>query len=498
MTERVVIEELNCALDRVTCERSVAMELYERFSFESAGAAFDKRVKFGMWDGMVRLFNLRNFTIYGGLRSEVVDFLEKRGYEVSSESQRAEVTLEDVYAFYETLGVPGLELRENQAKCVLDVINRGGRGTILSPTGTGKSLIIYVLYRWYDDKTILMVPRTSLAEQMKSDFRDYGATDEVISGIEVTTWQSTHSRLKRMGVGCLDEYRVVFGDEAHNYQAKSLAAIMEAFRFAPVRVGTSGTLSGAKVHEMTIVGLFGPVISHITTMEAVERGELTKPRVLVLILEYSEAEKLEFIRKISEFRQKEKKKAPEKRNPSGKFSVELDFILDNARRNEYLIDLTIESAKNYGNIMALFDRVESHGHRIKDSMREACEAEGVLFNYVHGGVKGHDRESTRKAVIGSERSVTLASTGTFSTGINVPNLHRVILLSPFKSVIKLLQSIGRGLRLHETKDEFVLVDVADDLRVGNYVNYGWKHLVERLGIYADQGFEYKILRIKLQ
>jgi superfamily II DNA or RNA helicase len=148
-----------------------------------------------------------------------------------------------------------------------------------------------------------------------------------------------------------------------------------------------------------------------------------------------------------------------------------------------------------GNSLILFQFVEKHGKQLYDMINAKSEGRKVFF--VHGGVEGDDRERIRGIVESESNAIIVASYGTFSTGINIRNLHNVVLASPSKSRVRILQSIGRGLRIGDSKDTMTLYDIADDLKTGSHTNFTLQHFMERINIYNGEGFEYKIYSMEL-
>ena len=165
----------------------------------------------------------------------------------------------------------------------------------------------------------------------------------------------------------------------------------------------------------------------------------------------------------------------------------------NAQRNAFVKNLTL-SLK--GNSLVLFNLVEKHG-KVLFKMIEAEKGNRKVF-FVYGGTDVEVRESIRAITEEENDAIIVASYGTFSTGINIRNLHNVIFASPSKSRIRNLQSIGRGLRKGDNKESAVLFDISDDFRVGKFTNFTLKHFVERVKIYEDEKFTYKFYNIELK
>ena len=173
------------------------------------------------------------------------------------------------------------------------------------------------------------------------------------------------------------------------------------------------------------------------------------------------------------------------------YQGEMDWLVRNEARNRFIKNLTL-SLK--GNTLLLFQYVDNHGKVLYDMLKD----EGLPVHFVHGGVDGEDREEIRRIVEQSPSSIIVASYGTFSTGVNIRNLHNVIFASPSKSKIRNLQSIGRGLRKSDKKEIATLYDISDDLTWKNRKNFTIMHFVVRMAVYNEEKFDYKIYPVNLK
>ena len=469
---------------KVECESSTAMELSEYFTFFVPNYKFVPAFRNKIWDGKIRLFNRSNHTLYAGLLPYLQQFCKEREYEVKIDSRLVcadEFSAEEAMSFVDTLGLPFLP-RDYQLKAFLYAV-RNRRGLLLSPTASGKSLIIYLLARYLNTKTLIIVPTISLVAQLTKDFKDYGFdSDEhvhqIFAGsakhtdkqIVISTWQSIY----KMPKDWFDQFDVVIGDEAHQFKAKSLTTIMANMTDCAYRIGLTGTLDGTQTHKLVLEGLFGVVKSVTTTKDLIDSGALAKFRIKALILKHTE----------------EQCKAHSK----DKYQDEIDYLVSSEARNKFIRNLAI-SLK--GNTLVLFQLVEKHGKKLHALITQASE-EGRPIFFVHGGVGVDEREEVRRITEEESNAIIVASYGTFSTGINIKNLHNVIFASPSKAKIRVLQSIGRGLRLGKDKDVATLFDIADDLTHKSRKNFTLDHFVERMKIYTAEKFEYSIYNIDLK
>ena len=172
------------------------------------------------------------------------------------------------------------------------------------------------------------------------------------------------------------------------------------------------------------------------------------------------------------------------------YAEELDYLVSKDTRNKFILDLCNTIT---GNTLCLFQLVEKHGKILYDGMKGK---ENVYF--VYGGTDTDQREKIRGLVEKHKNSTTIASYGTFSTGINIRNIHNIVLASPSKSKIRVLQSIGRGLRTSSTKDSILIFDIADDISYKDRRNFTLNHFFERLNIYNEQQFNYEISKVRIK
>ena len=286
----IKIEKFNEIYIRIQCEPSIAKELYEFFSFEVPNARYMRAVQNRIWSGRVHLFSPATGKIYLGLFPYVKKFCEKQGYRIKVwgpvEAENG-IDKELVRVFVNKLKT-GIKARPYQINAIHHIINTN-RGLILSPTGSGKSLIIYALTRYYvdmftDKKVLCIVPTTSLVEQLYNDFADYGwFPDEhchkLYSGnlkhtpkeVVISTWQSIY----KMPKSYFKQFGAVFVDEAHLAKAKSLTGIMNKMHDCKYRIGTTGTLDGTEVHRLILEGLFSVHEQVTTTSQLIEDKQLS-------------------------------------------------------------------------------------------------------------------------------------------------------------------------------------------------------------------------------
>lgn len=487
MDDIIQIERKDDVFIKVHCDGGTAMELSEYFTFKVPGYQFTPAYKNKLWDGNIRLFNMHTRLIYAGLRTHIEQFAQERAYDIEylSEFSDTEFSLSEAEAFIKILK-PTMQPRDYQLAAFAHAI-RTGRALLVSPTGSGKSFIQYLIAMYYQSvflsakKTLIIVPTTGLVHQMSSDFMEYGLDEKYIhsiySGEEkdtnrpivITTWQS----IFRMPKKWFDQFGCVLVDECHLAKAQSLTGILTKLENCSYRFGFTGSLDGSLTHALVIQGLLGAIKKVATTAELIEQKHLADFQIKAIVLKYSE-ETCKACRGLS-------------------YQDEMDFIVRNPNRNRFLRNLAI-SLK--GNTLLLFQYVEKHGKLLYDDIKAAAGKRSVYF--VHGGVEGEEREDIRKLVEQETDAIIIASAGTFSTGVNIRNLHNIIFASPSKSKIRNLQSIGRGLRKGDSKEEAVLYDIADDLTWKTKKNYTLLHFAKRVELYNEEKFPYKLYSVQLK
>ena len=482
----LVISKSNEVFLKIQTEPHIEYELRDHFKFEVPGAKFMPQYRGKNWNGEIHLFDSRSKQIYTGLLDKVVDFCRQYNYTYKFEHNKfyglpfevnEEISMEGVKDYMNS--ICSHQPRQYQIEGVYDAL-RHNRKLLISPTGSGKSLMIYALVRYYMDKNqkiLIVVPTTSLVSQMYGDFRDYGlrvdsCCHQIYSGREknsdmpvtITTWQSVY-KLER---SFFEDYNVIIGDEAHLFKSKSLISIMSKLHHAKYRFGFTGTLDGTQTHKWVLEGLFGPSYKVTKTAELMEQGHLSQLDIRCLLL---------------------------KHNPK-KFETyedEIQYLISHEKRNKFLTNLTLDLK---GNSLVLYSRVATHGEILFNLINTHKRDDRKVF-FVHGGVDAEERELVREITETETNAIIVASYGTFSTGINIRNLHNIVFASPSKSRIRNLQSIGRVLRKGKNKTKAVLYDVSDDCTFKSRKNYTLNHLIERIKIYNEEKFNYEIITINL-
>ena len=472
---------------KIEAQPHVNYELADFFTFEVESAKYmQKTRRYKGWDGKIRLHSPANGEIYCGLIDYLTEWAEKKGYDYvldeddfygHPQETNDLITPEGVASFVQSLHL-NHRVRDYQYQAIYECL-KYNRRLLLSPTASGKSLMIYSLVRYHvnaDRNVLIVVPTTSLVEQMYKDFKEYGWNvghhcHKLYAGAEkytehdvvISTWQSIYKEPKKW----FDKFDCVIGDEAHLFKAKSLTSLMGKLHDCKYRIGFTGTLDGANVNQLVLEGVFGKCSKVTKTNELMKQGYLSKLKVKIVLIKHKE--------KLFEG-----------------YQDEMDYLVEHEPRNKFIKNLAKDLK---GNTLILFNYVEKHGLPLYNMINSDTERP-VYF--VHGGVDTEDREEIRLLTEKSDNSIIVASYGTFSTGINIRNLHNVIFASPSKSRIRNLQSIGRVLRKGDNKSKATLYDIADDISTDKGNNYTLNHLLERVKIYNEEKFDYEIIDVKLK
>ena len=483
----LIISKKNEVYLHIKAEPHIYYELKDQFTFDVPGAKFMPQYRNKYWDGRIYLFNVQTGEIYVGLLDKIIKFCETHEYTYEFQDNKfyglpfeenEEISREGVKDY--VTAISRHAPRDYQIDGVYDALKHN-RKLLISPTASGKSLMIYAIVRYYveqEQNILIVVPTTSLVEQMYKDFADYGwdvgsfchkiyagKERETDSQVIITTWQSIYKLPKQY----FSRFNVVVGDEAHQFKSKSLISIMSKLCDAKYRFGFTGTLDGTQTHKWILEGLFGPSYKLIKTDELMQKGHLAKLDIKILLLKHDP-------------------------NKFETFEDEIQYIINHKKRNTLIKNLALDLK---GNTLILFGRVESHGLPLFDSINNGAQSTRHVF-FIHGGVETEERERVREITEKENDAIIVASYGTFSTGINIRNLHNVVFASPSKSRIRNLQSIGRVLRKGENKVKATLYDIADDISYKSQKNYTLSHLVERIKIYNEENFNYDIVNINLK
>lgn len=472
----IKIIEYNEVYVKVLCDYGISKELWDHFSFYVPGYKHMQKFKNRIWDGKIRLYSHTNNLIFKGLINQIKKFAEEREYKFETFANF--VGNPDVDLIKNILKTVKLTPYDYQIEAVYTAIKEC-RNLFLSPTSSGKSLIIYLIQKYFNVKTLIIVPTTSLIHQLSGDFDSYAPNNietihKIFSGqdkttderITISTWQSAIKMTEQQ----LHSYDMVIVDECHLAKAKSIQDIMKNMPNCILRFGFTGTLDGTETNAMVLEGLFGRIHKTISTANMIDRGYASKLDINCIILEHKKEDR-KLVSKMS-------------------YKDELEFIVTHQKRNKFIRNL---AKQLQGNTLILFLFVDKHG---KQLFEEISKLDKDVY-FIHGAIKGEVRNEIRQKIETSNKMILVASLGTTSTGVSMKNLHNIISASPSKSRIRVLQSLGRILRLSDNKDKAVLYDIADNLSYGNKDNITLTHFMERVKYYSEENFNYKISTVEI-
>lgn len=481
MQPQVIIRNKNEVHVTIECSDSISYELKEYFSFFIPNHHFNPKVKAKLWNGRIYLFSIHKKEIYRGLVQEVIKFCEDNDYTYEYEDEfKDEFSVKEAQDFIASLKLPSqYEIRDYQLDAFVHSI-RNKRALILSPTGSGKSLNIYLTIRKIlqnsDSKILIIVPTINLVNQLASDFEDYGWNADkyvhrIHGGMEqdtdkpvvISTWQSLITFSKNY----FKDFDAVIIDEAHTAQAKSITNICTALVNAKYRIGTTGTIDDTQAHKWVIEGLTGPYKRVTTTKALIDNKTLSEFEIKCLLLKH-----------------------PLEDCKPRTYPEEIEFLVLNESRNKFIANLALSLE---GNTLLLFQYIK-HGKLLLELLKN----KGKPVYFVYGKTEAEIREQTRNIVETETNSIIIASVGVFAVGVNIKNLHNVIFSSPSKARIRILQSIGRVLRRSDTKTKSILFDIADNLIYKKKENFTFKHFTKRLQYYAEEKFSFKIYKLNLK
>lgn len=503
---QVEIVKVNESHIKVYSSFEIEQEIKQYFTYLAPGHAFNPKFRARLWDGKVSLYNIKTKLLPIGLYQKLVEFCDDQSIEIvfkecdrySGVNVPNDIDLEEVQAYVNDLNLWSksgpIALRDYQVSAIHKAI-RDKRVTLISATSSGKSAVIYGCIRWILDndpesRILLIVPNVTLVNQMFGDFKDYasqsdwdvdkncqklysGQSKELSKRVLITTWQSFSkiSKDRVNGPKILSLYRAVMVDECHGAKGVELQAILEKCTHAQYRIGTTGTIASgpdAKLNILQIEGFIGPIHKVITTRELIDNKQVSGLDIRCLVLKYSD-EQSKLIK-------------------SADYQEEIKWLVENNSRNAFIMKVALTTE---GTTLILFKHRDSHAKKIYEALKKVSKRN---VYYVSGTVDADERERIRQ-IANVEDCIIVGTFQTMSTGVNLPNIRHVIFGCPSKSAITVLQSIGRGLRLHAGKTHMILWDIIDDLRYKKNENYSYQHGIERLTIYRKERFDIKVKEI---
>lgn len=362
-------------------------------------------------------------------------------------------------------------------------------------TSAGKTMIsfltvAYMLEKQKAKRILFIVPNVSLVVQASEDFLDYNWQNRVKIKIQqiyagqklkpnTNVVIGTYQSLVKKEAAYFDEFDAVIVDETHKAKSASIKDILAKCRNAQYKFGLSGTLpKDGTLDKLTLMSQTGPVITEVKAAFLQKEGHIAGCKVKVIEMDYApESTKIAF-----------QELAQNRYESKDVFQLEQNFVVNNQARLDFIVDIIARVPRNS---LVLFHRIE-HGKKIYDALRSRSTKK---VYYVDGGTDTDIREEHKKKMEAGDEIVIVASYGTFSTGISVKKIHNIFFTESFKSEVIIRQSIGRGLRQHESKSSVLIVDFVDNLCTPEWENYLYKHGQERQRIYRQEQFEYQIKKV---
>lgn len=480
----VFLEKINEVWCKVIAPSSILYSLSEKFTFEVPNAKFMKTYKSGKWDGKIRLLKRPQNKIYIGLAPVIEKFCKENNFTFGCDfSLKTNFNWSDeefnhfMKVFLGELLLP-YELRPYQRQ-IIQLGLQNNRAIFLSATSSGKSICIYALARFYEDdcdeneKILILVPTINLVEQLYQNFIEYSAKNKwnvekyvqkIYHGQEkkpnkkiiISTWQSMYDKPHDY----LTQFRMVIFDEVHTAKANEISKLLTKLDKASIRFGFSGTLNDDKLERYTIQGLFGPIFPIIDTNKLIETKYASPLEIKAIKLNH-----------------------PPKKFKS--YVDEIDYLITNKKRNNMICKLALQFPQN---TLILVSRIK-HGEELFQKISEKAGNRKVYF--VYGKTPGDIREDIRQEVEQARNSIIIANIQLFAAGIDIKSLTNIILAHPTKSKIRILQSIGRILRLHPEKEKALFFDFGDNFK------YSYEQFLQRLKLYTKEKFKIQMTELDL-
>jgi superfamily II DNA or RNA helicase len=471
----IIKDEVNVKIEGLDLHER--KELSNMFKYEIPGARYLPAVRLGRWDGKIAFFQMGGST-YVNLLPEIIPYLDSQGYHLELEDLRDyktqydfEQVTEDSYSHltwpktHPQAGTP-IMLRDYQVEIINKFLENPQCLQEIA-TGAGKTLITAVLSHRCEPhgRTIVIVPNKSLVTQTEADYINMGLDVGVYFGDRkefgkthtICTWQSLNILLKGsrnyevdITIGeFLQDVVCVMVDEVHMAKADALKTLLTGvMAHVPIRWGLTGTIPKEDYEFVSIKCSIGDVIGRLSASELQEQGVLANCHVNVLQLvdhvEYKD------------------------------YQSELRYLLETEARLEYIAKL-IESIRKSGNTLVLVDRI-APGRALIEKIKDAV--------FVSGGTKADDRKEQYDDIATMDDKVIVATYGVAAVGINIPRVFNLVLIEPGKSFVRVIQSIGRGIRKAEDKDFVQIWDITSTCK------FAKRHLTKRKQFYKEANYPF--------
>jgi len=478
----VIKDEVNIKIENLDLDTRKA--LVRKFKYEDPTARYRPSYKLGRWDGAVSFFGLGG-TTYLYMLPQVLEELEKRNYYIEVEDLRTSPLLEfdlvdEEYwgdlcwpEGHRFAGEP-IRLRDDQVEVVNKFLENPQCIQEIA-TGFGKTITTATLAKICEKygRTITIVPNKSLVEQTEEDFINcrldvgvyYGDRKDLNKTHTICTWQSLNILDKKnqddnelLSIAeFLEGVSTVMVDEVHMAKAEVLKKLLtHNISHAPIRWGLTGTVPKAEIDQLNIKVSLGEVVHEVKAHELQEKGVLSNCHVNIV----QTAEWKEF----------------------GGYAEELKYLVTNKERMDFVTRL-VQSIGDTGNTLVLVDRIET-GRIITDAIEDSV--------FISGNVKTTKRKEEYNEVAINDNKIIVATYGVAAVGINIPRIFNMVLLEPGKSFVRVIQSIGRGIRKADDKDFVQIWDITASTK------YAKRHLTERKRFYKEAKYPFTIDKVKYQ
>jgi superfamily II DNA or RNA helicase len=490
----IIKDEVNVKIEGLDLAERTA--LVKKFKYEVPGARYQPAVRLGRWDGKVSFFQLSGST-YINLLPDIIPFLESKNYDIAVTDLREYKTqfeftefTEDTFADqtwpvgHPQAGQP-IRFRDYQVEIINSFLNNPQSVQEIA-TGAGKTIMTAALSKSVEQygRSIVIVPNKSLVTQTEADYRNLGLDVGVYFGDRkefgkthtICTWQSLNILLKntQAGVGeytigdFIDDVVLVMVDEVHMAKADALKTLLTGvFSRVPIRWGLTGTIPKEDYEKVSIFCSLGNVVGKLSASELQEAGHLANCHVNIVQLQDS-----------VEYRD---------------YQSELKYLVTNTERIAYLAKM-IDSIKEGGNTLILVDRIET-GKLLQvelSTLFSLLKGDRPDVAFVSGATKAGDRKDEYDDIATSTNKIIIATYGVAAVGINIPRIFNLVLVEPGKSFVRVIQSIGRGIRKAEDKDFVQIWDITSTCK------FAKRHLTRRKAFYKEANYPFTIEKANWQ
>jgi superfamily II DNA or RNA helicase len=473
----IIRDEVNVKIEGL--ELTDRKKLVDKFKYEIPGARYQPAVRLGRWDGKVAFFQLGGSS-YINLLPEILPIVDNMGYDIEVQDIRTYRTQFEFSEFHEdsfshimwpeghpAAGQP-IKFRDYQVEIVNNFLQNPQSIQEIA-TGAGKTIITAALSKSVEQygRSIIIVPNKSLVTQTEADYRNMGLDVGVYFGDRkeyghqhtICTWQSLNILLKKtqndetdVTIGeFIEDVVLVMVDEVHMAKADALKTLLTGvFAHVPIRWGLTGTVPKEKYEQVSIFCSLGSVVGQLSASELQEGGHLAQCHVnIVQLADYVEYKE---------------------------YQTELKYLTENAERLDYIAQL-VDKIKDSGNTLVLIDRIAT-GRLLLERLPNAV--------FVSGSTKAQSRKDEYDEIATSTDKIIVATYGVAAVGINIPRIFNLVLLEPGKSFVRVIQSIGRGIRKAEDKDFVQIWDITSTCK------FAKRHLTARKKFYGEANYPFTV------